>query len=236
MLDFAGSGMLALWNGVDPARRAEYDLWHTREHVPERLALPGMLGARRYVRPAGTQAGPLPQFLTLYAMRDTSVLTSQPYLDLLANPTPWSRSMRPSFRGYMRLCCHRQWSGGGGAGGALAAVLFEDDAASDAAPLRRSLAALLPQPATVAAHLLIRDTSVPEVPFAIGGAALDFPRGGALLVESTDEDGLDACAATLGEELTQAGLGGAIATFTCYRLAYAIDRESRARLAEKAPA
>jgi hypothetical protein len=236
MLDFAGSGMLALWNGVDPARRAEYDLWHTREHVPERLAVPGMLGARRYVRLAGAQDGPLPQFLTLYAMRDTGVLTSRPYLDLLANPTPWSRSMRPSFRGFMRLCCHRQWSGGGGAGGALAAVLIEDGAADDAAPLRQSLAAILPEPAIVAAHLLIRDTSVPDVPFAIGGAALDFPRGGALLLESVDEDGLAASAAALRKQLTQLGLAAAMATFTRYRLAYAIDRESRARLATMVPA
>ena len=55
MLDFAGNGMLALWNGVDPARRDEYDLWHTREHVPERVAVPGMLGARRCVRLDGHQ-------------------------------------------------------------------------------------------------------------------------------------------------------------------------------------
>jgi hypothetical protein len=43
-----GSGFLALWNDFDPAREAEYECWHTFEHVPERVGIPGFLSGRRY--------------------------------------------------------------------------------------------------------------------------------------------------------------------------------------------
>ena len=98
-----GQGLLSLWNGFDPARRDEYDLWHTRQHVPERLGIAGMLRARRY---DGGQ-GPLPEFLTLYELTSSAVLSSAPYRQLLENPTPWSRSMRPSFRDFFRV--GHQW-------------------------------------------------------------------------------------------------------------------------------
>lgn len=43
------AAFLALWNGVSSEdARAEYEHWHTFEHVPERTALPGFLDAERY--------------------------------------------------------------------------------------------------------------------------------------------------------------------------------------------
>jgi hypothetical protein len=76
---------------------------------------------------------------------------------------------------------------------------------------------------------------VPEVPFVIGGAALDFPRGGAILTEGFDEARLAASAAGLGDGLDRLGLGGTMATCTRYRLAYALDIESLARAVPVAP-
>ena len=37
---------LALWNGVDTAQVSlrEYETWHSYEHVPERVGLPGRPG------------------------------------------------------------------------------------------------------------------------------------------------------------------------------------------------
>lgn len=37
-----GCAFLALWNDFDPGRDAEYNCWHTFEHVP-----PGATAARR---------------------------------------------------------------------------------------------------------------------------------------------------------------------------------------------
>ena len=44
-----GSAFLALWNDIEPQRRTEYDAWHTFEHVPERVGIPGFIRGRRYV-------------------------------------------------------------------------------------------------------------------------------------------------------------------------------------------
>ncbi|MBN9530317.1 MAG: hypothetical protein J0H82_29165 [Alphaproteobacteria bacterium] len=202
----SGSAMIALWNGVDPARQAEYDVWHSREHVPERIGVPGMIGARRYLR----TAGPLPRYLTLYDIEDISVLASAPYQRLLAEPTPWTLSMRPSFRGFMRLCCRREFSAGGGMGGVLGAIMLAEPPAEP----RSTLTALLAKPGVTTVHLLLRDPTVADVPFTIGGDAPDFPRGGAILLEGFDE----------------AGLASAAESLTIYRLAYAVDREDLGRL------
>jgi hypothetical protein len=43
-----GQAVLAFWHDVTPEGREEFDHWHVREHVPERLAVPGFLRFRRY--------------------------------------------------------------------------------------------------------------------------------------------------------------------------------------------
>lgn len=224
-MNLRGKGVLALWNGIDATRRAEYDLWHTREHVPERVAVPGMIGARRYFR----VAGPLPEYLTVYDMDDTNVLTSKPYLRLLDNPTPWSQSMRPSFRGFMRLCCRRELSIGGGLGAALGAAVLANVPALSSLAFLSAIRGLTSQPGILAVHLLLREESVPDVPFTIGGDAPDFPRGGALLFEGYDDEALASCFPSVQAALEP--LDGTASGLTGYRLAYALDSDSLERLA-----
>jgi hypothetical protein len=226
MTDLEGDGLLALWNGVEAARRREYEAWHAREHVPERLSVPGMIGARRYAR----IDGPLADHLTLYSMHDLKVLASPPYRRLLENPTQWSRSMRPSFRGFMRLCCRRVMTRGGGVGGVLAALVLDDEAPVDGAGFRDALAGLLREPALTAVHLARRDPSVADVPFAIGGGAPDVPRGGAVLVEACDRAMLAESLPVISEAV--AGFApGAEATLTTYSLACALSAATLDRLA-----
>ncbi len=98
----AATALLALWNDVDPLRDAEYNDWHAREHVPERLTVPGMLWALRYGR---VRAGAMPRYLTLYGLRDKEVLDSAEYRRLLAEPTPASRALRPALRHIARWVC-----------------------------------------------------------------------------------------------------------------------------------
>lgn len=223
-MDLRGEGVLALWNGIDPARRAEYDLWHAREHVPQRVAVEGMIGARRYLR----VEGPLPEYLTIYDLSEIGVLTSAPYLWLLDNPTEWSRSMRPSFRGFFRLCCRRELSIGGGLGAALGAASLANVPALRSAAFLSRIARLTSQPGILAVHLLVRDHAVPATPFAIGGETPDFPDGGALLFEGYDDEALADCLAAVREALET--FDGPASGMTRYRLASALDRESLARL------
>jgi len=225
MTDLNGEAVLALWNGFEADRLQEYDLWHTREHVPERLGVPGMLSARRYERIEGA----LPQFLTLYDLETLDVLTSAAYRRLLDNPTEWSRSMRPSFRGFMRLCCERTASAGGGLGGWLMATVVDERANVDADAARDWLMRLLDEHAVVAAHILRTDPAVPDVPFSAGGAALDFPRAGAILIESYSLEALAESRSRIEAALADLGAPDAGRNVTLYRLAYALSRGSAAR-------
>lgn len=99
------AALLALWNDVEPALDAEYNDWHAREHVPERLTVPGMLWGLRYRRTANDGATSMPRYLTLYGLHDASVLDSAPYLRLLSDPTPASRRMRPALSQISRWVC-----------------------------------------------------------------------------------------------------------------------------------
>jgi hypothetical protein len=223
MIDLTGNGVLALWNGVEPSRAREYHVWHTREHVSERVSVPGILGARRYAR----LHGPLPEFLTLYALEDTGVLTSAPYQTLLNNPTEWSRSMRPSLHDFMRVCCRRNHSAGGGLGSTLIAATFGNDADIQTEPMTAWIERALAYDAISAAHLLQRDPSVPGVPFAVGGAAPEVPQAGVILLEGYGPDLFPAAAG----HLASLKFGAVKDTMTAYRLAYALDRGSLAHVA-----
>lgn len=227
-----GTGLLALWNGFAPERADEYDLWHTREHLPARLGVPGMLGARRYV----DGDGPLPGFLTLYELTSTAVLTGRPYLDLLGNPTPWSRSMRPSFRDFLRLGCRVELSQGGGIGGALLATTLAVGDLATSSPGFTSLARLLALPAITAVHLARVDPAIPPAPFGAPGATAGLPADAALFVEGYDRAALAAARADLAAALAAAGVTPARPAWTSYALAYALRRGDLDAVIAYAPA
>lgn len=98
----AATALLALWNDVTPEQDAHYNRWHGVEHVPERLTVPGILWALRY---ASTDLRQSPRYLTLYGLRNAQVLESQQYLQLLREPTPTSRAMRPHLHNVSRWVC-----------------------------------------------------------------------------------------------------------------------------------
>lgn len=217
-----GQGLLALWNGVDPGRRAEYDLWHTREHVPERVAVPGMLSARRYV--GGD--GPLPPYLTLYDLQGLDVLGSPPYRKLLERPTAWSSSMRPSFRAFLRLACRKLAGVGGGIGGAVMATtlgLAEGaDLAGAAGELPGVLSGALAIPAVTAAHIAIVAPEIPSVPFTIGGEMPDYPRDAVLLLEGYDREALVGSSEAIEAWFAGSVLAGTRTAWTSYALGYLV--------------
>ena len=43
-----GKGALAIWNGIADGVDADFIEWHVKEHMPERVGLPGFLSGRRY--------------------------------------------------------------------------------------------------------------------------------------------------------------------------------------------
>jgi hypothetical protein len=94
-------GILAIWNDRDEAIAPVYERWYVNEHVPERLAVPGFLSARRYERIDGGS----PQFFTSYELRSVDVLSSTAYLERLAAPSELTRATMARFRNMVRTAC-----------------------------------------------------------------------------------------------------------------------------------
>ncbi len=122
-MSLQGAAFLALWNDIAPGHEREYDEWHTREHVPERVSVPGILAGRRYA--ASADDGAQRRF-TLYELADLAVLDSAAYRRLVAEPTPWSQAMRPHLHRFLRVACTTRMSRSAGIGGALVAVRCPD--------------------------------------------------------------------------------------------------------------
>jgi hypothetical protein len=140
-MSLTGGAFLALWNDIAPARETEYDTWHTKEHVPERVSAQGFRGARRYV----DRAREMHRYFTLYEVADLAAFDHADYRDLVEHPTPWSASMRADFANFLRTTCAVVESRGEGIGAALA-VLAVDNARPD-------VNALLSMPGVTACHV-----------------------------------------------------------------------------------
>ena len=96
----AGTGVVAIWNGIRDDLREDFMEWHPREHMVERLSIPGFLRGRRCIAIDGAT-----EFLTLYELRNPEVLLTDVYRQRLSNPTDWSASTLPGFTDNTRGAC-----------------------------------------------------------------------------------------------------------------------------------
>lgn len=94
------SGILAIWNDCAEDGLAHYERWYIREHLPERVGIPGFRSGRRY---EAVEAGH--RYFTFYEVAHPGVLASQPYLDRLEAPTEGTRRAMASFRHMARTVC-----------------------------------------------------------------------------------------------------------------------------------
>jgi hypothetical protein len=167
-------GFLALWNDLAAGREAEYEEWHAREHLPERVAAPGFLAGRRY-RDA---AHPTHRWFTLYEVESLAAFATPEYQDLLANPTPWSACMRPDFRAFLRAPCREVARAGHGFGAALAVLRLPDARGMD-------VAALAAMPGMVGARLGLQEADGAPA-HRLGTGATEDSFAAVLLLEAQD--------------------------------------------------
>lgn len=110
---------MVLYYDIAPDAIEDHDDWHTREHVPERLSIPGFLRASRWVAAEGS-----PRYLVMYEVAAVQVLSGAAYLERLDNPTPWTARMMENFRGMARGFCTVVSSSGLGLGHALLSIRY----------------------------------------------------------------------------------------------------------------
>jgi hypothetical protein len=126
-------GVLAIWHDLEDSHSELYERWLVSEHIPERLALPGFLEARRYEAVSGG-----PRFFIRYAVAAPEALASPEYLARLASPTPQTREVMQGFRNMVRTACSVAYRSPREALGACAVTAYvERQAEIDAAGLER---------------------------------------------------------------------------------------------------
>src|SRR6202047_2197369 len=125
-MPLAGKGMLLTSMDIDPSHEADFNRWYDREHLEERVAIPGFLEARRYIAHQGA-----PKYLCLYSTETFDVLDSAAYRAALANPTDWSKTTMARFKNMIRAVARITISRGKGRGAALGIVRLRATAGSE---------------------------------------------------------------------------------------------------------
>ena len=115
-----GAGLLAIWNAITPEQEAQFNAWYDGEHISERLALPGFLGARRYRDTAAPD-----RYCALYDTDSPAALSSPEYMARLADPTPATRAIMAHFRDMHRAVCEVVLDAGAPRAAGRALVLVE---------------------------------------------------------------------------------------------------------------
>ena len=116
-MPLAGKGMLLTSMNIEPSDEPEFNRWYDREHLEERVAIPGFLEARRYVAHQGN-----PKYLSLYSTETFEVLDSPAYRIALANQTAWSKANIARFKNMIRGVARITVSHGTGRGAALGII------------------------------------------------------------------------------------------------------------------
>jgi hypothetical protein len=156
IMSLLGNAAVAMWWNIRPEQRSEFGDWHSHEHFPERMSIPGFRRGSRWTSTREAEG-----FFVLYELEQYETLTSKGYLDRLNAPTPWSRKMMPHHLNMVRSQCRVDASFGGGVARSLATIRLSPQATKEAALKSRivgALRALASEPGLTGAHLLITDT------------------------------------------------------------------------------
>jgi hypothetical protein len=109
---------LFVWTDVDSNYDADFNRWYDREHMEERIAIPGFVWGRRLRLTAG--AGP--RYLALYRAKDLGVFTSEAYQQAFKHQSDWSNRNFPRMRNPRRRVMGVSLEVGVGVGSAWGSV------------------------------------------------------------------------------------------------------------------
>jgi hypothetical protein len=202
----------------------EHDEWHTREHLPERLSIPGFIRGTRWVSINGK-----PRYFVMYEVEQLATLQSEAYLERLNDPSPWTARMMSSYRGMTRGFCSVSGSLGAGMGQVALLIRFKPETGAASSLRSWLLNDTLPQVPSIrglgSAHLF-EGALAPGMTQEQRIRGVDASADWALLVTGYSEDAL---ASLMQAHLSRARLeehGGTAVSDVLYRMHYMLtDRE-----------
>jgi hypothetical protein len=163
--------MLLTWMNVDSAHDGDFNRWYDREHVEERIRIPGFVSAARYQSIRG-----LRRYLGLYRTTSLDVFKTLAYRDAFARQTPWSITNLGRMQDAMRRVCAIDAEAGAGTGSWLAILqLGANPIGTDRALMAKLAKRLTRIDGVVASRMLVPDAalSTPLPAEEPGGRVLD---------------------------------------------------------------
>ena len=220
-------GLLLNWFDIEPGKEAAFDAWHNREHVIERVGIPGFRRGRRFesidVPPAKGHG-----YLIAYDADDVGVFESVEYGRRLDNPTGWTRATVPFLRHVTRTAYEIAARQGAGSGGFLRTIRFKPGASLDASVIADGLAdiaaddaltsVLFGRPDTKATHFKDKTQEGAQTETL---SRADYPW--AVIVEACRREGLDAATRSL-DQLVSRHLPGTALDCHSYQLVFALGK------------
>ena len=208
---------------VAPDFIAEHDDWHTHEHLPERLAIPGFLRGTRWVALRGQ-----PRYFVMYEVAQLATLASDAYLQRLNNPTPWTTKIMARYRGMSRGFCSMAGSFGFGVGHAGLLIRFRPRAKSESLLrswlVHEALPHLPSRSGIGGVHLLegaLAPTMTNEQRIRGADAGIDW----AILVTGYSRDSVARLSAAELDALRLAEHGAVDVQHAVYRIDYSLTRD-----------
>lgn len=159
----AGDAFLVLWSDVLPEADAAWRAWHVREHMPDRLTVPGIERGRRYLDRSRDRH----QTFMMYEAHSLDVFKSAPYLAQMNAPSATTQTLLPSIRNILRGVCRSVASDNLGIGDVVAAMRISrahPDRPIDSDEAGMLIEAALDEPGVIGAHLGVVDRAVTGIP------------------------------------------------------------------------
>ena len=91
---FFGAGMLVTFTEVAASLEDEFNEWYNREHIDERVNMPGFHRARRYI---AADSATLVKYFATYETDTAEDLSAPAYMELLADQSDWSKKIMSQF-------------------------------------------------------------------------------------------------------------------------------------------
>jgi hypothetical protein len=196
------AGILSVFNDIAPEGYEQFERWYTREHLQERVGVPGFRFGRRYELVSGGDR----RFFAFYEVDSPDVLNSPAYVERLENPTAWTRESMKSFRRMVRTVCDLRAAAGDLMGSHAVVLRADEKMAPDAGALVERLAA---EPGVARVQLWTAAArQTPSDTAEMKARGQDQLAAGAFVVECLRRADADRVAATLAEPPAALGISG----------------------------
>ena len=159
-MSLLGSAVLVNWGGIVQEKESDYNQWHSLEHMPERISLPGFLRGCRAQGEPGTEVKN--KYFMMYEAEKKEIFISKKYLERLNNPTTWTKDILSSYISPSRTICSVIASKSVGLSGFLSTIRFLDhdiENKFNVEKLKLSIPRLIKSDGITGMHVLLGDNT-----------------------------------------------------------------------------